>query len=49
MFNLINKYTTAWINLANMALNLVDLYQNRNKILVNWEVEIITLLPGDML
>jgi hypothetical protein len=32
-----------------MAMDLVDLYRNRNEILANWEAEVVTLLPGDML
>jgi hypothetical protein len=32
-----------------MASKLVDLSRNRDEILANWDAEIVTLLPGDML
>ncbi|KAG1744241.1 hypothetical protein EDB19DRAFT_1827122 [Suillus lakei] len=45
----IDEDTITRTNLSNIALTLLDIYQNHNKIQENWHGEIVTLLPGDML
>ncbi|KAG2030616.1 hypothetical protein BDR03DRAFT_986982 [Suillus americanus] len=49
LFRPINEDTVTRTNLSEMALTLVDLYQNCKHIQENWNGEIVTLLPGDIL
>jgi len=49
LFWLINKDIVTHTNLSQMALTLVDLYQNHKNIQENWHGEIVTLLPGNIL
>ncbi|KAG2359130.1 hypothetical protein BDR07DRAFT_1488640 [Suillus spraguei] len=49
LWRLIQEDTTTRTNLSSKALELTDLYRNRENILDTWHGEIVTLLPGDML
>jgi hypothetical protein len=43
------EHTITRTALADMALTLTDLYKKRDIVQENWHVEVVTLLPGDML